>query len=138
MLTNVSRSKGNQAVKFGQLLECNMRNYFSLKKSYTKCGRSAQFVYIVLQVEGYRNILKLGCIPIAFTLNKAFLKNKKRSGTTLHASFSARFLKKNIGLFMFFYLTKFHCVVAFTSWDNGHYVDYNCLRTRLRRHKFWH
>ena len=31
----VSRSKGNQAVEFGWLIECNMRNIF-LEKSHTK------------------------------------------------------------------------------------------------------
>ena len=31
-------NKGNQTMKFGQLIECNMRNIF-LEKSYTKCGR---------------------------------------------------------------------------------------------------
>ena len=36
-LPNISRSKGNQAMKFGQLIEYNMRNIF-LEKSYTKCG----------------------------------------------------------------------------------------------------
>ena len=33
----MSRSKGNQAIKFGQLIECNMRNIF-IEKSYTRCG----------------------------------------------------------------------------------------------------
>ena len=37
ILPNISRSKGNQTIKFGQLIEYNMRNIF-LKKSYTKCG----------------------------------------------------------------------------------------------------
>ena len=32
----ISRSKDNQAMKFGQLIEYNMRNSF-LKPSYTKC-----------------------------------------------------------------------------------------------------
>ena len=36
-LPNISRSKDNQTMKFGQLIECNMRNIF-LEKSYTKCG----------------------------------------------------------------------------------------------------
>ena len=36
MLLNISRSKGNQTVKFGQLIYCNMRNIF-LEKSYSKC-----------------------------------------------------------------------------------------------------
>ena len=31
------RSKGDQIMKFGQLIKCNMRNFF-LEKSYTKCG----------------------------------------------------------------------------------------------------
>ena len=37
MLPNISRNKGNQTMKFGQLTECNMRNIF-LEKSFTKCG----------------------------------------------------------------------------------------------------
>ena len=37
ILPNVSRSKGNQAMKFGQLIEYNMRNIFR-QKSYTKCS----------------------------------------------------------------------------------------------------
>ena len=36
MLTDISGSKDNQAMKFGQLIECSMRNIF-LEKSYTKC-----------------------------------------------------------------------------------------------------
>ena len=32
----MSRSKGNQAMKFGQLIEYNRGNIFA-KKSYTKC-----------------------------------------------------------------------------------------------------
>ena len=34
----MSRSKGNQTMKFGQLIEHNMGNSF-LQKSYTKSGR---------------------------------------------------------------------------------------------------
>ena len=34
ILPNISRSKGNQTMKFGQLIECNI----FLEKSYTKCG----------------------------------------------------------------------------------------------------
>ena len=36
ILPNISRSKGNQTMKFGQWIECNMRNIF-LEKSYTNC-----------------------------------------------------------------------------------------------------
>ena len=36
-LPKISISKANQNIKFGHLIECNMRNIF-LKKLYTKCG----------------------------------------------------------------------------------------------------
>ena len=36
-LPNISRSKGNQTMKFGQLIEYNVRNIF-VEKSYTKCA----------------------------------------------------------------------------------------------------
>ena len=37
MFANISRSKENQTMEFGELIECNMWNIF-LEKSYTKCG----------------------------------------------------------------------------------------------------
>ena len=37
MLLNISRRKGNQTMKLGQLREYNMRNKL-LEKLYTKCG----------------------------------------------------------------------------------------------------
>ena len=40
ILSNISRSKCNQTIKFGQLIEHNMRNIF-LEISYTKCGGEA-------------------------------------------------------------------------------------------------
>ena len=40
ILPNISKRKENQTMKFGQLIEYNMRNIF-LKKSCTKCGTEA-------------------------------------------------------------------------------------------------
>ena len=37
ILPNIWRNKGNQTMKFGQLIEYNIRN-ISLKKSFSKCG----------------------------------------------------------------------------------------------------
>ena len=37
ILPNISWSKGNQTMKFGQFIECNKRNIF-IEKSYTKWG----------------------------------------------------------------------------------------------------
>ena len=36
-----------------------------------------KFVFIVCQIEGYRNILKLSCRPFPFTSYKPFLKAKR-------------------------------------------------------------
>ena len=40
MLSNISRSKGNQTMKFGQFKEYSMR-YIFLQKSYIKCDEEA-------------------------------------------------------------------------------------------------
>ena len=37
ILPNISRSKDNETMKFGELVEYNMRKFF-FEKSYTKCG----------------------------------------------------------------------------------------------------
>ena len=41
-----------------------------------------QFVFLVCQVKGYRNILKQSCRPFAFPSFYSILKNQKWSGTT--------------------------------------------------------
>ena len=70
-MANTSRSKGNQTMKFGQLIECNMKNII-LEKSYTKCDgetslrpfseklrlsksldQQSKILYILCPVEGY-------------------------------------------------------------------------------------
>ena len=37
ILSNKTKRKGNPTMKFGQLIECNIRNIY-LEKSCTKCG----------------------------------------------------------------------------------------------------
>ena len=79
--------------------------------------------FIIYQVKGYRNIVNLSCRSLAFGSYKAFLKKRKKSGTSPPASFSAWFLTKNVSLV----ILKFHFVVAFTSWDIEQYVYNNYL-----------
>ena len=72
ILTNISRSKCNQAMKSGQLIEYNLTKIF-LEKSYTKRGGetipSSFFKKIEIKhISGYSNILKfdklcLYCLP---------------------------------------------------------------------------
>ena len=105
LLPNISRSKGNQKMKFGQLIEYNMRNIF-LEKSYTKCSGETflrpfsknknwaylwisviQFIFIVSQAEAYQNnILKLSADH--FLLPHLKLFQKSRFETSLPGSFS--------------------------------------------------
>ena len=69
ILSNISRSNGNQTIKFGQLTEQNMRNIV-LENFYTKYGgktiprhfpkKSKLSIYQDI-VEGYGNIFKLTC-----------------------------------------------------------------------------
>ena len=83
ILSNISRSNGNQIKKFGQLIECNIRNIF-LKISYiehisesTVWRNVIKFAFIVcpnIQVKVYLNILKLSCWRLSCSLHKAFLK----------------------------------------------------------------
>ena len=97
LLPNIYRSKGNQTMKLGQLIDYKMRNIF-LEKSLTKVGGETitrpftkklklsiyldqqsqvlqKFPFITCQIEGYQNILKLSCRPLVFTAYKAFFKN---------------------------------------------------------------
>ena len=94
-------------MKYVQLIEYNLRNYF-LEKSYKKCGgetiprpffkksklsisldQYSKVSYILgllfAKLRTIENILKLSRRPLAFTSNKAFTKNKKSSGTSLSA-----------------------------------------------------
>ena len=55
---------------------------------------STVYLYCMPSWGRYLAILKPSSRPLAFTTYEAFLKNKKRSGTSMTASFSAWLLKK--------------------------------------------
>ena len=40
ILSNISRSSGNQTIKFGQLIKCNMRNIFLKKSIHKMCWKT--------------------------------------------------------------------------------------------------
>ena len=76
--------------------------------------------------EDYQNILKLSCGPLFFTSYNAFLK-KLRCLELASLLIFSWFLKKNISHFIFYYQTKFHCLMVFASWDIEQYVHCNCF-----------
>ena len=99
--------------------------------------RFAQFVSIACPSQGLSKTLKLSFRLLAFASYIASLKNKKWPGTSIVASFFAWVLKETISLVAFCQLTKFKCLVVFTSWNVRQYVLCNFLFPRLLRHKFW-
>ena len=107
---NISRSKINLRKKFSQFIQYSRRKVF-LEKSYTKCGTEAspcpfkisnqsisldkqsEILYsLFFQVEDYQDMWKLR----SWTLILIFFFFKKKYGTSLLASFSTWFWKKNI------------------------------------------
>ena len=52
ILPNISRSKGNQTMKFDQLIEYKMRNIF-LEKSCTKCGGETRKLKLSISLDQY-------------------------------------------------------------------------------------
>ena len=96
--------------------------------------RFIQFVFIVYRIEGYWKILKLCCRSFAFTSFKAFLKNKKRYGTSVSIILEERYITVGI----IHWLVRFHCRVAFTSRDFGKYMSCNhCVKSVQIRSFFW-
>ena len=103
-------------------------------KKYKANSRLFKIQVFSIEMVNMLNILKLSCRQLTFASDKTFLKNKKRSRTSLATSYSAWLLKKNISLVLFYYLTKF--LAGFALWDIGLYVYCNCLLTRLPCYKF--
>ena len=94
VLLNVSRGKGNQTMKFGELIEYNMRNIF-IEKSYTKYGGEAsprpfykkskslsrstvwnviKFVFILCPSQGLPMYIKTKVLITCFYLIKSLFK----------------------------------------------------------------
>ena len=70
-LLDISKSKGNQAIKFGQLKEFNMRSIFLID-----CFKKSKFS---LSLDQHSKILtvKLRCLPLAFTSSNHFCKKQE-------------------------------------------------------------
>ena len=57
--------------------------FFKMKIDHISGLSFIQFVFVVCQVEDYRNMLKLSCRPLVFISYKTLLINKKILGTTV-------------------------------------------------------
>ena len=122
ILPNISRIKGNQEMKFDQLIEYNMKNPFLINQNWAYLWIDSMKPCTVC----FGSMSSWGqSIYIEAKLHATFLYIMQR--TSPPASFSAWFLKENLSLIIFYYMAKFHCLVAFTSCDIGQYVYCNCF-----------
>ena len=56
-----------------------------------------------------------------------FWFSRKGSGNSFSTTLCVWFFKKFVSHIFFYWQNKFHCLIAFTSWDIGQYVYCNCL-----------
>ena len=114
-MANIWRSKGNQTVKVGHIIEYNMKTILN-KKSFLKCDRetipdlflkyqnwaylwinSLKFYTVCcycMPSPGLSNYIKSKLQTTCFTSYKAFLKYKKRHGSSLLLHFLSDLLRK--------------------------------------------
>ena len=85
-------------------------------------------------VVGKINILT--CWISSFFSQKTWT-NQVYHNNSFHHNTCPWFFKKNVCYVIFYYQTKFYCVIAFTSQDIGLFVFQNWLLTRLWCHKIW-
>ena len=69
---------------------------------------------------------KTNVLITCFDLIWSFFQKTKRGIESLSISLSALFLKKNLSHIIFYWLTEFHCLIVFTSWDTGFTVIICC------------
>ena len=126
ILTNTSRSKGNQAMKFGQLIE-NTRASIFLEKSWTKLGgetirslKNKNWEYFWITILKFYKVC-FHCIPswglteylsnrpLAFTSYKVFFfKKKKKRGLELIS----------LPHFLHYFWRKIFLLVHSITWQN--------------------
>ena len=153
------RSNDNLAIKFDQLIECNSKNishaenevgrrapdFFAFfQKSFIwgkASGHQISFnIFLYLGRPSFGHVIKTNykisvydremcCILIWFLI--------RSSGTGFSTTFCVWLFKKHICHATFYYVTKFHCLVAFTSRDIRQYVYCSYLFPGLSCHKCW-
>ena len=84
ILPNISRSKGNQTIKFSQLTECNIGSIF-LEKPYKQCVgeylwinnlKCLRFVFIVCPSQGLPKYNKVKTLTTSFYHGTIYITNK--------------------------------------------------------------
>ena len=114
ILTNISRSKGNQTVKLGQLIEYNKRNIF-LQKLCKKWGREISPLFVFKKSFQYVSI----ALKLAYNKIKRYKTLDYRSRDKLNFNFS----EKGLGLvslshFVYNFSRKMFLMLHSINWPN--------------------
>ena len=100
----ISRSKGNEGIKFGQLIE--YKKYFFYQKSRTKLARETSskplFVFLKASYEIKANGLQPSNFRQLIQRCVQFLFFRKGPGFNFPTTFCVWFFKKNVSYFMFY------------------------------------
>ena len=144
-------------MKFGQLIEYNKRNIF-LKKSCEKWGRetSSRLLYFLKKLNMRWKQMVYSLVSIYFDSSQLAINENKLYKTSDYWSWDMlnfHFSEKGLGLvspphFVYDFSRKMFLMLHSINWPNfivwlpllleilGN-VYYNCLLTRLWRHKIW-
>ena len=135
-------SKGNQTMKFGELMEHNMKNIF-LQKLCTKYGgeNSSRLFLKKRKKNGHISASAVwNFIQFAFVVYSSwglpkYIESKVLTTCfyLLHTNFFQN-IKRCLELVS---LTSFHCLIVFTFWNIWQYVHCNSLLFTWWRHEFW-
>ena len=140
-------------MKFGQLIEYNkifflkshaenkagrlIRDLVLLFKKSFICGKSKwpaasfQYILIGLNMAYNKNCMKLLAIDLRICWSLIF----QNRIWELFLHYILWMFQKNF--LVLYYLTKFHWLIAFASWDISQHVYYICLFSKLWRQKIW-
>ena len=83
ILPNILRSKGNQTMKFGQLIKYSIRNIYKIKIRHIQGSKIKIKFFSLFVVEDYQNVLKLRCRSLVFTSQSFFKKQKSLESVAL-------------------------------------------------------
>ena len=96
ILPNISRSKGNQTMKFGQLMEYNMTNIFLVKSYKKRAGETSQTFFYKIKIKYISRLINsLNCIWANLRAIEVYWK---KAAAHLRLPYIKLFSKTKIGL----------------------------------------
>ena len=134
--TNGTESRKAAHIKIWRTQNLNITFLWNENRSWDltiqkSCFCLLQWKPLVMWVNGLTKYVKLRRVALAFTLHKAFLENSLEVASPPHFVHFSR----KLFLVIFYYQTKFHCLIAFTCCIEQ-YVYCNCVTSQILKLTF--